>query len=200
MIDYRLFADAIDHYEKLGFQRIEAPWLVTTEISDITKPANASTYIVQKSNESKQKAFVASGEQSFLYLINKGFLPTSGTYQTVTPCLRNDQFDETHTKYFMKLELIKYDTSKALSAIKDAEVQSMVNVALTFFQNYLPKNELRVITTIGHNKDGEYTEYDILYDNVELGSYGYRTCLFCDWVYGTGLAEPRFSRLQTRRK
>ena len=40
-----------------------------------------------------------------------------------------------------------------------------------------------------------YLSGDITADGIELGSYGVRECEFVRWIYGTGLAEPRFSTL-----
>jgi aspartyl-tRNA synthetase len=194
MIDYKMIGHAVTYYEAEGFQRIEAPWLVTKEIADITAPTGASSYLVQKDNETKQKVFVASGEQSLLYIINKGFLPGTGRYQTITPCMRNDPFDETHTKYFMKLELMHYSTEQDLS--NDRHLARMVDAAMSYFSTHVSDADLQVVVTSA----AEGLSYDIMLDGVEIGSYGHRSCLFCNWVYGTGLAEPRFSRLVNNQK
>ena len=39
--------------------------------------------------------------------------------------------------------------------------------------------------------------YDIVskIGHYELGSYGIRTCDYLKWIYGTGCAEPRLSRV-----
>lgn len=192
MIDYEMIGDAVNFYSAKGFARVESPWLVTKEIADITAPPGASTYIVQKDTETKQKTFVASGEQSLLYIINKGFLPGDGKVQTVTPCMRNDPFDETHTKYFMKLELMHYSTSDDLSSF--ANVDRMIDAALAYYKCHVPQSDLKVVEVSGPSKT-----FDIVLDGVEIGSYGHRTCLFCNWIYGTGLAEPRFSRIVNNR-
>ena len=189
MIDYGLISKAIDYYDSQGFLRIETPWLVSKDIADLTKPLNSSTYIVQKDIEKKQKAFVASGEQSFLYLINKGHMPSSGRYQTVTPCLRDDSWDTTHMKNFVKLELIEYNTESSLNDV--ARVKRMVDQALGFFSKHVDRSLLRVVDCTTKNS----VSYDINFNNIEIGSYGYRSCMYCNWIYGTGIAEPRFSRL-----
>lgn len=198
MIDYALIDRAIRFYTDRGYQRIETPWLVSKDIADLTKPLNASTYIVQKDTEQKQKAFVASGEQSFLYLINKGYLPGVGRYQTVTPCLRDDAWDVTHMKNFVKLELIEYACrspnvdSLVLRENNKLYVERAVSVALSFFETLVDKNDLEVVDTSA----GYSVSYDINFNGIEIGSYGFRSCVFCDWVYATGIAEPRFSRLR----
>jgi hypothetical protein len=48
-------------------------------------------------------------------------------------------------------------------------------------------NEIKIVkTNIG---------YDLELNNIELGSYGVRKYGQLHWVYGTGLAEPRFSKV-----
>ena len=190
MINYRSIANAIDYYENHCFARVETPWLVSKPVSDITKPKGALDYTV----DSKNKVLVASGEQGFLYQYKKGFLP-KGRFQTVTPCFRDETFDATHCKYFMKLELI--DTDLPVPASLD----EMVLTAKSFFYSRLQKlpcnsfnpDLLEVIATSD-------VSYDILYPDVdgnkiELGSYGIRKTSYLSWVYGTGIAEPRLSQL-----
>jgi hypothetical protein len=129
------------------------------------------------------KVLVASGEQSFLYLYLKGFLP-KGRFQTVTPCFRYESFDFLHTKYFIKNELI--DTAN----VSDKNLQNIIEVCLDFFQKYLPESKA-VKTDFG---------WDIEWMGYELGSYGIRSCEFLDWIYATGVAEPRFSSLINLKK
>lgn len=193
MIDYSLLAEASEHYRKAKFDQIEVPWLVSKAISDLTAPLDTSTYVVQKDTEHKQKAFIASGEQGFLYLINKGHMPAAGLYQTITPCLRDDAWDTTHMKSFMKLELINYSTTENLKDIKF--VLSLVDVAFSFFKKHVDESRLMIVASA----DDDYS-YDITLDDIEIGSYGYRSCMFCNWIYGTGIAEPRFSRLVKQTK
>jgi hypothetical protein len=178
MIDYSKISDSIFHYNKLGYQRIESPWTVTKAISDITAPPNTTYFTI----EEKNKVLVASGEQSLLYLYNKGFLP-KGKFQTITPCFRNDSFDEMHTKYFIKNELMITDD------ISYDSVTKIINDAYSFFKFFF-KNDVG-LTTI---KTGE-NSWDICYRNNELGSYGIRSCSFLNWIYGTGVAEPRLSKI-----
>lgn len=196
MIDYSVLAASVDHYARFGFQRIEAPWLVSQATSAITRPAMMPDYIVQKSNETKKKVFVASGEQSFLYLINKGHLPEAGRFLTITPCMRAEDFDQTHTKYFMKCELIAYSTRGFSEETKKALIAEVVEHAFSFFvERGMPSDKLERTSIYGVEQvDIEYFDPEIDYTNrVELGSYGFRSHGVIDWVYGTGVAEPRFS-------
>jgi hypothetical protein len=175
MINYKLLNDSIEFYNSKGFNRIEVPWMVTEYVDSLTRPKDAIPYRV----ENKKKNFIASGEQGFLYLYLKEYLP-KGRFQAITPCMRNDTFDYTHTKYFMKNELIITDD------VSWKSVQDITEYALEFFRGIFGSEIKRISLTNG---------YDIEYKGIELGSYGIRECDFLKWIYGTGCAEPRTSRL-----
>ena len=180
MISYKNLDDSLNFYNNLGYVRIETPWLVPECIDNITKPKDKKSYKL----EHNQKCLVASGEQSFLYLYLKDFLP-KGKFQTITPCFRDERYDMIHGKYFMKNELIITDETNSLTLAK------IVDDALKFFKTKIVSNLLDVVET----KEG----FDIVYINgdneIELGSYGIRECEFIKWVYGTGCPEPRLSNL-----
>ncbi len=175
MIDYKILNDSLIFYEQEGFKRIEAPWTVSSKVDDITRPYEATKFQLKHNN----KCLVASGEQSFLYLYLKNFIP-KGQYQTITPCFRFEEFDFMHTKYFMKNELIKTDV------VNEIELNKIVDLALDFFQPMFNKKLDVIKTEIG---------LDIEINGRELGSYGIRSCEFLEWIYGTGCAEPRTSSL-----
>lgn len=178
MINYRLLDDSLNFYEAKGFKRIEAPWTVSEYVDNITKPQDRISFQLKHND----KCLVASGEQSFLYLYLKEFLP-KGQFQTITPCFRFESFDFLHTKYFMKNELIKTDI------VTDIELNKVVDIALEFYSHFFPMNKLDVVSNTGG--------YDIVIEGNELGSYGIRSCKFLGWIYGTGCAEPRMSKLIT---
>lgn len=175
MIDYKLLDESINYYSESGFKRIESPWLVSQATDEITKPKNQISFQLKHNN----KCLVASGEQSFLYLYLKGFLPL-GQFQTITPCFRFEEFDTLHSKYFIKNELIKTDV------VNKEELIKIVNNSLIFFIRYIPDCKIKKTET----------GYDIEVDGKEIGSYGIRECEFLKWIYATGLAEPRFSLLR----
>ena len=164
----------ITFYEKNGFKRIESPWTVSEYVDNLTKPKDRISFQLKHNN----KCLVASGEQSFLYLYLKDFLP-KGQFQTITPCFRFEEFDFSHTKYFMKNELIKTDI------VNTTELEKIVDTCQLFFKTYL-KNLDIIKTDIG---------YDIEYKGYELGSYGIRENEFLTWIYATGCAEPRLSKI-----
>jgi len=180
MINYDNIHKSILFYEKHRYTRIESPWTVTSAVSNITKPIGGKDFTVLEKN----KVLVASGEQSFLYLYVKGFLP-KGKFQTVTPCFRDEIFDTTHSKYFIKNELIITDE------VHIGTLMSMVVHSKVFFKSILgDKFEIEDIRTGDDSFDIVAKINDKEY---ELGSYGIRHCEFLSWVYGTGCAEPRLS-------
>ena len=176
MIDYNLLNKAIDFYSEKGYQRIEVPWMVTEEVDSITRPKDVKPFVVNEKN----KNLIASGEQGFLYLMMKGQLPP-GKYQTLTPCFRNDIHDFEHSKQFMKIELIN-----TISIVEG--ISEIMSASLEFFETIFDLKDLKFIL------NGN-TEYDINFKDIELGSYGYRKYKHLEWIYGTGLAEPRTSRI-----
>jgi len=176
MINYAILDESLKYYGSQGFQRIELPWMVSEEIDAITRPEDKIPFKLVHNN----KNLVASGEQSFLYLYLKNFLP-KGMFQGITPCFRNESFDFLHSKYFMKNELIKTDV------VDTNELDKIIEICFGFYAKHFNKNDLKIIKTdIG---------YDIEIFGNELGSYGIRECRFLKWIYGTGCAEPRTSNL-----
>jgi len=174
MIDYKIISNSIDYYESKGFIRIESPWTVSEYIDNLTKPKDVLSFQLKHNN----KCLVASGEQSFLYLYLKDFLP-KGQFQTTTPCFRFESFDYSHTKYFIKNELIKTDV------VNNSELNKIVELCFNFLKGYIHEIEI-IKTNIG---------FDIEYKGNELGSYGIRENEFLKWIYATGCAEPRLSKI-----
>jgi len=173
MIDYARLDRSLQFYESKGFNRIELPWTVTKSISGITKPPGKTDWEIL----GKDKVLVASGEQGFLYLYLKGFLP-KGRFMGITPCFREEPFDQTHSKYFIKNELIITDEVNTKTLV------DVINVCKEFYESELETSVDLVKTEFG---------FDLEVNGIEIGSYGIRSCEYLDWIYATGLAEPRFS-------
>lgn len=180
MIDYKLLTKSQEYYSSKGFQILETPWTVTEDIANITTPKNADNWKI----DSKDKVLVGSAEQGFLYLMNKGYLP-KGKFQSIGPCFRSDSFSTTHTKYFVKNELIITDE------VEEHVLKELVQICLSFFRSIGLKGASIKQTTEGldiiNNPHGS--------DMTELGSYGIRQHKDMKWIYGTGCPEPRTSRL-----
>jgi len=192
-IDYGRIARALEFYQALGYKKVEVPWIVEPKYREITYPH-------VNSFQTPHGDIVGSAEQSFLklafetkiqiknYFWNQGDQP-AGRYVAVTPCFRDNQpEDKLHQKYFMKVELFEpifYGTS-----YKDLKPVKLFYDAGQFFasEGALPEREATdegIDWTVG---------------GVEVGSYGYRTHEGFGWLYGTGLAEPRFSQALTLQK
>lgn len=184
MINYDILNQSIQFYSKFGYQRIESPWLVSEAIDNITKPENKRHFQLKHND----KCLVASGEQSFLYLFLKGYLP-KGKYQTITPCFRDDKVDNLHLNHFMKNELIN------TLEVSTQSLNSIIDNAFNFFAKVIEANGLSTETLYQMEPNYDDGSIDIKYAGYELGSYGVRSCHSLDWVYGTGVAEPRLSNI-----
>ena len=126
MISYNLLTHAIVYYEDKGFKRIEVPWAVSASIDDITKPKDKIHYQLKHND----KCLIGSGEQGFLYLYCKDYLP-KGRYQTITPCWRDEPYDGMHAKCFMKNELIITDN------VNNDTLKEIIDAASGFFHSIL---------------------------------------------------------------
>jgi hypothetical protein len=163
------FADAQRYYEQLGYENLEVPWFISREATNSTIPFGSSPIFTLFGD------LPGSGEQSFLQMLLDGKFST-GKYQTITPCFRDEPvIDHLHRRAFLKLELIDLTESRCSGV--------MLKEAQGFYERYIS-------TKVKVNWDG----YDLTTDEgLELGSYGIRWYKDFHWVYGTGLAEPRFS-------
>lgn len=87
----------------------------------------------------------------------------------------------------MKNELIITDD------VTEENLKKVINDAKEFFSKYINVKVECILDT--YNKLSPMT-YDIVTEDgeIELGSYGIRTCGFLKWIYGTGVAEPRLSK------
>lgn len=184
-IDWARIGRAIDFYKSLGYQYIEAPWIVEEQYRKITYPhqiAFATDY----------GDLVGSAEQSFIALhfenrkrnrhtFTGRVGQTAARFVACTPCFRDHQpNDRYHMPYFMKVELFELETEKPGDMFHDAG---------RFFASEGALPEM-VKTEEG---------MDWFVGGIEVGSYGQRSVKDHDgilqtWNYATGLAEPRFSQ------
>ena len=176
-IDYLKIGKAQQFYRSLGYKNIKTPWIVSTDAILVTIPPE------RRIQQALDGALVASGEQGFIQMMMDGELEP-GIYQTATPCFRDEPFyDETTLPWFIKLELISY-----MPADWPTHQDRLLSDALNLFRKLTMDNcnTFDVVDT----SEGK----DIMCNGIELGSYGVR---YWDnrhmWVYGTGIAEPRFS-------
>lgn len=185
LIDYRILAKACDFYESHKFQQIEVPWIIHSIYSHFTSPTGDKGYAMAL--EDGNSYLVCSAEQGFIRQAILGELPKRKWFYSVSPCFRDEDLDETHSKYFMKLELFTLNGRAKCTS----DYQKFASRAYQFFRNECGITELRIEQTpIG---------LDIMSGDLELGSYGVRQIAGEEWcAYGTGVALPRVSLAQQR--
>jgi len=196
MIDYKLLGEAQSYYSKFGYNYIEVPWMVSANCDNITKPDD----IQEMKIEYNGKHIIASGDQGFLYLRMKGYI-NNGRYQTITPCFRNESQDNIHQKMFMKCELIEFvPVGMDLGKLK-AKMNDIAKDAYTFFEIHAKDpSELNYTAYNESPQCRNLCKRDIEYRGFEIGSYGIREYNDIAWIYGTGIAEPRFSKINSIRE
>lgn len=176
-INYFLLTDSLRYYQDIGFKYLNVNWSVDKGITAITKPKEKKDFYLN------DKCLVASGEQSFLDLIiNKNL--QKGKYCCITPCFRDEsEIDYLHNTYFMKVELIN------TIDISTDSLMTTINSCLLFFNN----NGLEC--KIVQLSDNEFDIVDCK-NGIEIGSYGIRKYDDIEWIFATGLAEPRFTNVK----
>lgn len=188
MIDYyELIIQAKNYYEKLLYNYVNLEWAIEEEYVNIT---------FDKSYKLDSLCLIGSAEQAFLKeAINKN-IKEKKLYQSITPCFRNEtNVDKYHQKYFLKLELFyffKADSFDIYGEETKFVLNKFLNDAYNFFSLYTYETDLTY--TQPKLKENEY-EVDINLFDIEIGSYGirYNPENKIKWVYGTGLALPRFT-------
>lgn len=180
MIDWGLLTRASAHYQNLGFNQVEVPWCVPETLNIATKPHSDRSFVqTEDMFKGQPHELVGSAEQGFQYLIQQGKL-SPGKYWSISPCFRVDDYDAIHLPWFVKLELChivdpQHDVQTSLL--------HMVNQCSAFFD--------RIGQECGVVPIGD--TYDIEVNGIEVGSYGVREVAGTSYIYGTGLALPRFS-------
>ncbi len=184
IIDYQLLYHAIKYFGKKGFIQVETPWRVSSEAID-------ATFKPDESFQVGDKFLVGSAEQGFLEmnLHNKiGY----GTYMSVSPCFRNDVPDYFHQQEFMKLELIHF-SDHAID--KDSSIYTIFRqMVVNFIIKELKVKSGEIVILETSDENSVYSE-DILIKGIEYGSYGIRIFNNTYYMYGTGIALPRASKI-----
>lgn len=170
LIDYTLLGDAMRHYIESGWRQVEVPWLVSHKACFAT----LSTENRDAAMQVKSRFLVGSAEQGFLDLD----LPP-GRYVSCSPCFRAGEMDDLHQETFMKVELHRTDNTT------DDALDEMIDTVYGWHRLHSRNRVMEMVET----PEG----YDLEMAGVEVGSYGRRTAIGRTWLYGTGLALPRFT-------
>lgn len=171
-INLNILNSAQKHYEEHGYKNTDVPWIVSQVPYEVTKPPGAKDFATLGGN------LVASGEQSFIEMMLNGIKIDRA--QCFTPCFRDEVVDELHYTYFAKIELIDCNAT-------EENLAYMIKAAAFFFNLY---TDVEVVE-LGSNL------FDIIdkHNKIEVGSYGIREYQNLKWIYGTGLAQPRFDQV-----
>lgn len=183
LIDYLLLGDACKYYAMRGYTQVEVPWIVEKEFSQITAPVGFDDISFALKDD---RRLVCSAEQGFFQKKAFDDLPYA-KYFAVSPCFRDEELDETHSKWFVKLELYFHSISHPGAA-------SMMEVFLRDAKHFFDKQG--AMTRISATDIG----VDLISGGLEVGSYGIRQTTDGYMAYGTGLALPRLSLALDGRK
>ncbi len=184
-IDYLLLGEALSEYKDRGYKYVEVPWMVPKKDIRATLPApipfiEAVLHLdddddMAQTHYRSLGGLVGSAEQGFLSMN----LP-AGAYCGITPCFRHEP--ETNLFYqtgFIKLELF-VNTREAGWTRVMSDAEEVMSILLG--------DSARIVSV--KTPEGA----DLTLGGIEIGSYGVRsTPEHGEWVYGTGLALPRFS-------
>lgn len=180
MIDWSRLARAVAFYTSRGYRYVEVPWLAPDDAVAITAPNR----LWRMPAQCMGGTLIGSAEQGFLALSLDQTMGI-GKFVSCSPCFRlAEDLDELHRTEFMKVELFRNDSTE------EADLFDLMADARAFFHTEIPswlRSNLRTVTTL----EG----YDFDLGDIEIGSYGIRhdPANHLQWVYGTGVAEPRFS-------
>lgn len=179
---------------------IDTPWIVKSEVRD-------ETFIGDDVFEfSNKTSLVGSAEQGFIALEKENKLDNDKLYISVGPCFRSEPVvDELHKLYFLKAEL--FYCSKNIYNIQ-LEFYNILKLSGQFFNSLISKKDKLDFIELYKDKkvSGRYQYSNILEEKstidamlnyIEIGSYGIRHMIKNNekyyFIYGTALAEPRFS-------
>ncbi len=159
---YRRLSEAIEFYVSEGAEFVDAQWTVSDNMHFLTTDKTP--------DKLGDEILVGSAEQSLADMLSDGELVSGSFYVACTPCFRSsDGWTDTHTPYFMKVELFEPFASS----------DRLVNLAKAFMSKYQEP------TIVGQ---------DLIINDIEVGSFGSRSAAGFSWGYCTGLAEPRFTK------
>lgn len=183
-IDWHRVSRAVEFYRRCGFTMVETPWRISDDIFNATSPATATPFRCNLTN--RPDILVGSAEQGLLAIMAT---LQPGDYMSVSPCFRDNEVDALHFSDFMKVELCRVAPKYSVAAVMEL---AMLAAAFAESEGVHPGVE--------ETADG----MDVSLSGVEIGSYGHRTAtiggLKHSWVYGTGLAEPRFSQAAAKQR
>ncbi len=197
-------ANSLDFWKQSGATYIDLPWVAPQACVRATCPPWVD--IDSKDIKTPHGYLLASGEQAFIHLAQTKSL-ANDIYIGWTPCFREEDFDALHHFYFIKAECFVWvdgwsdDNDKSWRLLVTSQLNQILNIAKSNF-NYLLdlnnclnlKDKMIIMQTQPVLKN-DFIQFDILINSIEIGSFGVRREPVSGrpYIYGTVLAEPRFS-------
>lgn len=179
-INWTLLGQAQTYYQEKDFLYCEVPYIIPEEYTLLTKPHSDQSFILNNDLFQQQPhELVGSAEQGFIYLLATKQLKANKLI-TITPCFRTENYGSLHLPWFMKCEL--FHLSHSLEDCHD-----MINIAYNFYSKYCSSKNLHIVQT-------SECSWDINLNNIEIASFGLRKLSVGTFIYGTGLALPRFDQ------
>ena len=179
LIDWSLLAKASQFYLQAGFVQKETPFAIAEKYHTYIKPHDNKSFVLDQGIfKEEPHELVGSAEQGFIYLLLNNQIQPFERLFSITPCFRFDTYDCLHQPWFMKLELFHYSSN-----IDD--LKSMITLVKDFLTS-ISKFSVDLVNT------GKNT-YDLEINSIEVASFGFRVVEGLTFIYGTGLALPRFS-------
>jgi hypothetical protein len=173
-LHYQRILNTVSFFTSKGYVEIALPWAVDKEFIDETIPDKTKNLPYYAG-----KHLVGSAEQAFLSMFSGKQTEDKTHYISLGPCFRHEPVLECFTRpYFFKAELFSLNATQP-------NLEKMIDLAHENFSK-------RLKCDVFPMEDGSY---DIIarYSGLELGSYGLRSNKKTNWIYGTAMAEPRFS-------
>lgn len=182
----------LSYWKQRQYQYVALPWMAPERAMGHTRPADAAT----PEPGTHEGALVASAEQSFLWLDDQDLLDTTASgFVGWTPCFRHEHvYDEQHHHYFMKAELFVpvYDDPRG---VLDSLITNVINSWRALAISEGRRDVLPELLKTSNDS------MDLFVNGMELGSFGIRQRLGGKglYLYGTALAEPRWSAAWPRK-
>lgn len=179
-IDWHLISDFLSYYKVQEYKYIDTPWVVSDTATYVTLPSNFNPTRIGSIEDGR--SLVGSAEQGFIEMMLHGEL-SFGKWVSAGPCFREEvNQDDLRRSYFFKIELCHILTDQQWEYKLD-HLADMIHDVEENFEQHINLNITKKITDSG---------FDLEINGIEIGSYGFRSFSGFNWIYGTGLALPRF--------
>jgi seryl-tRNA synthetase len=186
--DFELLAHVIKLYEKRGYSYVQSPWTCSRRATRATS-AECSPAKLFAVNSVFHDDLVGSAEQSFVQMSMDGaYFKPGRKLVTCTPCFRDEEhLDDLHRLYFMKVEI-----THVLARPDDPEAYLALQRVIFDAKHVMTRLIVPPLGGVIRQLETGENSYDLNLNEIEVGSYGIRSFEGLHWVYGTGLALPRF--------